>query len=334
MEGGFIAGPIGYWFRVPGSEHGTGYLPIVTDKDAIDMCKFEDLDHISFIGHYIEDIEDGPNIIDLEDDDDDPDVGFEYGHGPFSFAKEFGSTGAEEEHDGLGSDREVHVDDDAEREVGTDGPDREVGTEVPGHGPDSGVGLTGPDREVGIDGPGHGPDSGVGPTGPDRETGQTGGEARQRAHGPNARVTLKSKKRAMDKGKRPAVEEEAVNKTKKQTARAKKGCAKRYSTRSTGESSTAANRQSEEVVNSDSSTDSDDPDFEGIVDSDYEDISSDDDQQFNNNVDGDPGLAEEYEQMGFEGAISEDDLEGSDGSSNEGEDRGKFAVKCRRRYYD
>lgn len=83
---GYCHGPISYWFRIPGSEEGTGYLPVVTDADAMDIVQFiprssrvldiyivcltpkrtfsefelermdEDPDHSSFFGHLIEDL--------------------------------------------------------------------------------------------------------------------------------------------------------------------------------------------------------------------------------------------------------------------------------------
>lgn len=119
----------------------------------------------------------------------------------------------------------------------------------------------------------------------------------------------------------------------------KKSKAKRYSTRSAGESSNASAPRDEFIAESESSTDSDDPNFDGIIDSDFADLTSDDDDvQFNNNVDGDIDLVNELVEMGFEGAISEDDRYDSDGeeslhgSNDEGVDRGRFPVKCRKRY--
>lgn len=83
---GYCHGSISYWFRIPGSEEGTGYLPVVTDADAMDIVQFiprssrvldiyivcltpkrtfsefelermdEDPDHSSFFGHLIEDL--------------------------------------------------------------------------------------------------------------------------------------------------------------------------------------------------------------------------------------------------------------------------------------
>lgn len=37
---GYTQGPIAYWFRIAGSEAGSGYLPIATDAEAEDMVQF------------------------------------------------------------------------------------------------------------------------------------------------------------------------------------------------------------------------------------------------------------------------------------------------------
>ena len=144
----------------------------------------------------------------------------------------------------------------------------------------------------------------------------------------NAQVQM-GKKKKVDKGKRPVKE---APKSLKKRARPKKPAAKRYSTRSGGESS----RQREEEIeySSESSTDSDDPNFDGIVDSDYDLNSEDDDVDFEENVDGDTRRVDEWDEMGFEGHISDyggdesDGLKSLNGSSDdEDRDRGRFSCK-------
>ncbi|KAL6214721.1 hypothetical protein ACLB2K_014153 [Fragaria x ananassa] len=251
---GYQSGPIGYWFQIPGSELGTGYVPIIHDPDVQDMCGFvtstrmldfyivclaerkifleeelsvfqNNIDHVCFMGHVIDDVQEGSDAID-----------------------------------------DVH-------EVATNGDRAQA-----------------------------------------------------------------ARKKAADKEKQKVVEEIVPAKRKK-TVKPKKSKAKRYSTRSAGESSNASAPRDEFIAESESSTDSDDPNFDGIIDSDFADLTSDDDDvQFNNNVDGDIDLVNELVEMGFEGAISEDDRYDSDGeeslhgSNDEGVDRGRFPVKCRKRY--
>lgn len=140
------------------------------------------------------------------------------------------------------------------------------------------------------------------------------------------------KKRAAAKGKQKV--QEAPNKKK---CKSFKNVNRRYSTRSARESS---RRQPVDVnASSESTTNSNDTDFEGIVDSDFDLSSEEDDIQFNKHVDGDPSRVNEFDDMGFEGNISEGDGDSSEGldslhgSSDDNEvDRGKFPVKCRKRY--
>lgn len=86
---GYIQGPIAYWYRIPGSEPGSGYLPVTCDDDIVDMLQFipsgnreldiyivclaerrilqpfeleayeDEVDHLLYIGHAIDDLEYG-----------------------------------------------------------------------------------------------------------------------------------------------------------------------------------------------------------------------------------------------------------------------------------
>lgn len=137
----------------------------------------------------------------------------------------------------------------------------------------------------------------------------------------------------MDRGKRPV---EKAPKPQRKKGKPPKPVEKRYCTRSREESS----RQVEDY-SFESTTDSDDSNFYGIIDSDY-DLDSeydDDDVEFEANVDGDTNTCHEWDEMGFEGQISDEDgsesndLKSLHGSSNEeGEDRGSFPVNCQKRF--
>lgn len=86
----YMQGPITYWFRIPGSEPESEYLPITCDADCVDMLQFisrsnrvldiyivclaemrilqeweleaysDEVDHLLYIGHVIDDLENGP----------------------------------------------------------------------------------------------------------------------------------------------------------------------------------------------------------------------------------------------------------------------------------
>ncbi|KAL6201916.1 hypothetical protein ACLB2K_025628 [Fragaria x ananassa] len=126
-------------------------------------------------------------------------------------------------------------------------------------------------------------------------------------------VETQARSRAAAKGKGKVVEENIPTPNKKaKRGRPKKVVQMRYETRPRRESS----RQQEDDVecSSNSSTDSDDPNFDRIRDYDNEITSEDDDDvQFNHKVDGDPNLVNEWDEMGFEGEISDDDQNASDG---------------------
>lgn len=106
---GYQSPPIQFWFRIPGSEEGSGYLPLGDDIEAIEMCDHvsprtklldmyivctserkvfceeelnvynEDLDHTSLLGWWIDDVEEGePNH---EEDDVDENLNDVFGFG-------------------------------------------------------------------------------------------------------------------------------------------------------------------------------------------------------------------------------------------------------------
>ncbi|XP_050379758.1 uncharacterized protein LOC126797126 [Argentina anserina] len=115
--------------------------------------------------------------------------------------------------------------------------------------------------------------------------------------------------------------------------RPKRDLKRAYATRSGGECS----RLILEEEFSSESTDSDDPMYDAIVDSDYELNEEDDDVLFQRNVDGDTNKVHEFDEMGYEGNIS-DVGEDSDGfksvhsSDSEGEDQGPFRVNGKKRF--
>lgn len=127
-----------------------------------------------------------------------------------------------------------------------------------------------------------------------------------------------------------------VEAPKKKAMRPKKAEAMRYSTRGNEGCSYAV----PDGDFSSESSDSDDPNYDGIVDSDYELLDEEDEVDFERNVDGDPSLVGEFEDMGFEGNISDVEDDGSDGfpsihgSDSEGEDVGPYKVGCKKRFSD
>ncbi|XP_040372479.1 uncharacterized protein LOC112192744 [Rosa chinensis] len=159
-----------------------------------------------------------------------------------------------------------------------------------------------------------------------------GPQERQR-RGPPCRHASTSRNKG-DKGKEKVVEQE-VESPKKKRGRPKKDLKRRYSTRSSGEGCSRPVTYSE----SDDSDDSDDPNYEGIVDSDFELDDADDEVEFHTHVDGDPSNVEEWEEIGFNGTISDEDGTASDGfpslhgsSDESGEDIGMFPVKGKKRF--
>ncbi|KAL6189282.1 hypothetical protein ACLB2K_040671 [Fragaria x ananassa] len=102
-----------------------------------------------------------------------------------------------------------------------------------------------------------------------------------------------------------------------------------YNTRSGGESS----RPVQEEKFSSESDDSDDPNYDGFVDSDYELEEEDDEILFERNVDGNVDRVPEFDEMGYEGHIS-DEFQSAHESDSDGEDVGPFKVKGKKRFSD
>ncbi|KAL6181344.1 hypothetical protein ACLB2K_047999 [Fragaria x ananassa] len=264
---GYLGGPISYWFRILGSEEGSGYLPICTYANAMDMRQFipktrgileiyivcfgarrqfeeyeleqlnEVIHHMNF---YVESIEDLP----LADDEAQP------AEDPLLV-------------------NEDHM------------PDEEpIIEEQPNHASDPVYmnRMFNDDAflaEIFGDGSYNGP----------RHTAP--------------KVTMDK-----DKGK-----EKVVEQPKKKVGR-----------------------------HSEESDDSEDVDYDAVVDSDFELHEEDDEVQFYSLIDGAPDEVVEFEEMGYSGNISDEEAIDSDGfqsvhdSDNKGEDVGHFKVKGEKRF--
>ncbi|XP_040373224.1 uncharacterized protein LOC112194821 [Rosa chinensis] len=292
---GYTHGPIMYWYRIPGSEPGTGYLPVVTDADAMDMLQFipsrdrildvyfvclagmrhfqdweldnfdDEVEHLLYLGHFIKDL-------------------------PLSALEEEQLGPVGEDADQGGSDVEDHV---IGQDGGNGGP-----SNAPTDGPRSGasrpthVPRNAPRRQVSR----RRPTVGINIREPSALV--QGSQASVQVSG----LTTNS---AKEKGKQKLDEV-----GKKKGKKPKKTAARRYETRGGGECSYAA---PEDDGWSSETTDSDDPNYDGFVDSDYELFDEEDEVSFEKNVDGDLSKVAEWEEMGFEGNISDAEADDSNG---------------------
>ncbi|KAL6178511.1 hypothetical protein ACLB2K_050029 [Fragaria x ananassa] len=257
---GYERPPMHFWFRIPGSEDGSGFLLVTCDKEAMDMCGFvsprskmlelflvceaqrrkfaedelekfaENLDHSAFLEWQINDVKDGPNAI-------------------------------------------VNIDNPLLRII-----EENERVEAIRAGRDIGLNKARVGVDIGLD--------------------------TTRAEGDNQ----------MGKNKRWTEGRDMLKKL--QIHKGKKENHRNLWRR-----------------------DSDDSNFDGIIDSNYDLDSEYDDVEFEGNVDGDTNTCHECDEMGFEGQISDedgsesDDLKGlHDSSDEEGEDKGCFPVNCRKMF--
>lgn len=266
---GYIQGPIAYWYRIPGSERGSGYLPITCDADAVDMLQFipngnreldiyivclverrilqpfeldayeDEVDHLLYIGHAIDDLEYGT------------------------------ATSWNEQQEGR-------------------------------HEPN--LENAGENNELGV-------------------------EERSERNGATSTDNVQN-----IKGKHKVVEEEFRQKKKK--GRPNKDVSIRYETRWKGKCSYA-----EDLYGSESSSSTEDPDYNSIEDSDYELVDEDDEVIFEANVDGDSNKVPEAELMGYAGYISDNEDNYSEGfpsldgsSDDSAKDTGRFKGRSKKRF--
>ncbi|KAL6206695.1 hypothetical protein ACLB2K_023942 [Fragaria x ananassa] len=321
---GYCKGPIAYWYRIPGSKKGSGYLSLSTDADVIDMVQFVPkyrggldvyivclaarrgiqelelegqnpfVDHISYYGHFIEDM---PLIVADPIVQEEHVVQEEAIPSEKPVAQKNARTQVHDymDVDSIFNDEELmnHLFDEAfgHSQQGCNGIDFVSRKRLT-----IGVHIREPSEREEMNEP-----------------------------TPSAPISLQSKNKG--KGKQKVVE-----KPKKKVRRPKKQ--KVYNTRSGGECS----RPIPEEEVDDWSDDSNDADYDAIVDSDYELNPEDDEDVFNAHVE--TGGVHEFDEMGYEGNISDDLDEGvtSDGfvsaheSDDEGVDDGPFKVKGKKRF--
>ncbi|KAL6192937.1 hypothetical protein ACLB2K_034023 [Fragaria x ananassa] len=321
---GYCKGPIAYWYRIPGSEEGSGYLPLSTDADVIDMVQFVPkykgvldvyivclaarrgiqeleleghnpfVDHISCYGHFIEDM---PLIV------ADPIVQEEH-------VVQEEAILTEKPVAQKNARTQVHDYMDVDSIFNDEELMNHLFGEAFGHSQQGCSGIDFVSRRR--------PTIGVHIREPSE---------REERNEPalSALISLQSK----DKGKG---KQKVVEKPKKKARRPKKQ--KIYNTRSGGECS----RPIPEEEVDDWSEDSNDADYDAIVDSDYELNPEDDEDVFDAHVE--TGRVHEFDEMGYEGNISDDLGEGanSDGfvsaheSDDVGVDDGPFKVKGKKRF--
>ncbi|PRQ43114.1 putative transposase, MuDR, plant, MULE transposase domain-containing protein [Rosa chinensis] len=244
-----------YWFLLPGSIQGEGWLPICEDKDVLDMLKFMPSNRILQI--YI--------------------VG-----GGVRKKKE-----AELEDEGGGSPKEV----DHQKYIGNVVEDLE---EVI----DGDLGVTTL----------HGAKVSSKASGKRNKGGRPKNKKDVVTHLTNQFINVKASETiagdnlVAENRKRPRMKQKACKMKKK---------SRPYETRFMGEKSFA---EVEGIQEEPESSDSDDPNFEDLVDSDYDLDDNDDEFLFKANADGDPDASHEFNEMGFAGDISD----------GEGEDSEKF----------
>ncbi|XP_062011844.1 uncharacterized protein LOC133728443 [Rosa rugosa] len=296
-------GPIMYWYRIPGSEAGTGYLPVVTENDAMDMLQFvpsrdrvldvyivclsprmlfvydweidamdEEVDHSLYFGHFIDDLP----LSSLEAEDLDP----------------------------VGNRADGDAESDEGQRLGeVVGRSGTTNTQTPPSNTDNGPSNTyhGPPRQQRRQ--------------PTRRRPTAGINIKEPTDTQGSRPYVQASQSTKDKGKQK-VDCGLSNTGKKKAGRprGKQGCS--YA----------------------ESSDSDDPNWEDFVDSDYELFDEDDELQFQENVDGVPSKEDEFVEMGSDGDISDVASDGSDGfpsyhgSDTDGEDIGPFKVKGKKRF--
>ncbi|XP_061990609.1 uncharacterized protein LOC133709027 isoform X2 [Rosa rugosa] len=252
---GYREPPIMYWFLLPGSIQGEGWLPICEDKDVLDMLKFMSSNRILQI--YI--------------------VG-----GGVRKKKE-----AELEDKGGGSPKEV----DHRKYIGNVVEDLE---EV----------IDGDLAVTTL----HGAKVSSKASGKRNKGGRPKNKKDVVTHLTNQFINVKASETIAgdnlvgENRKRPRMKQKACKMKKK---------SRPYETRFMGEKSFA---EAEGIQEEPETSDSDDPNFEDIVDSDYDLDDNDDEFLFKANVDGDLDASHEFNEMGFAGDISD----------GEGEDSEKF----------